>query len=331
MKHKKESGKRKGWQVVLLTPGIILIIYSTLFTPWNTKELTSNPRPAVGYTDAARRIVTLQAQEALQDMNPICMTQFYTHGQKVERSIVFVHGYTQCPRQFSNLGKQFYQQGYNVLIVPLPFHGLTDRMTDVHGRLKAEDLTAYTDEMVDIAQGLGNEVTIAGISAGGVVAAWAAQYRSDIDLAVCISPALGTEQIPTLLTAPVTNILTILPDAFMWWNPTLQADGGSEHAYPRYSRHALAQTFRLGFAIQAAARQNGPAARTILVVINGNDHIINNDMIMNLVNCWTRHGANLEIYEFEPVLQLPHDLIDPEHKDQQIELVYPILIDLFTK
>jgi pimeloyl-ACP methyl ester carboxylesterase len=36
------------------------------------------------------------------------------------------------------------------------------------------------DEVVDIAQGLGEQVSMAGISMGGVVTAWAAQNRPDI-------------------------------------------------------------------------------------------------------------------------------------------------------
>jgi len=42
--------------------------------------------------------------------------------------------------------------------------------------------------VVDIAQRLGEQVVMLGISAGGVATAWAAQNRSDIDLAVIISP-----------------------------------------------------------------------------------------------------------------------------------------------
>ena len=44
---------------------------------------------------------------------------------------------------------------------------------------------------VDIAAGLGDQVTIAGLSAGGVVAAWAAQHRRDVHRAVLIAPSLG--------------------------------------------------------------------------------------------------------------------------------------------
>jgi esterase/lipase len=73
------------------------------------------------------------------------------------------------------LGEQLCQQGYNVLAARLPYHGLKDPLTTEQSKMTAEDMAALTQETVDIAQGLGDKVTIAGLSAGGVMAAWAAQ------------------------------------------------------------------------------------------------------------------------------------------------------------
>jgi esterase/lipase len=65
-----------------------------------------------------------------------------THGKKVERAVVLVHGYTNCPNEFVGLRTRLYDMGYNVLVAPLPH------------------------------QGLGDKVTILGYSCGGVVTAW---------------------------------------------------------------------------------------------------------------------------------------------------------------
>jgi carboxylesterase len=54
---------------------------------------------------------------------------------------------------------------------------------------------AYTDEVVDIGRGLGEHLTLAGLSGGGVVTAWAAQTRADLDQAVVMSAALGFQGI----------------------------------------------------------------------------------------------------------------------------------------
>jgi len=63
-------------------------------------------------------------------MNPDCFMQFTTYGQKVERVIVLVHDYTNCPAQFHESGELFYDWGGNVLLTPLPYWSLTDRVAD---------------------------------------------------------------------------------------------------------------------------------------------------------------------------------------------------------
>ena len=256
-------------------------------------------------------------------MNPVCRLQFLSHEQQVERAIVFVHGYTNCPQQFRELGQRFFDLGYNVLIAPLPHHGLSDRLTEEQGQLKAEELVAYADEVVDIAQGLGSRVTMVGISGGAVTTAWAAQKRGDLDLAVLISPAFGYLQVKTALTAPGTNLYRILPNSYRWWDDTLQAERGPDHCYPRYSTRALAEILRLGFAVQAAAGETRPAARSILVVTNASDTAVNPELTARVVEHWRENNANLETYEFEAAFGLPHDLIDPAQPDEQIEIVYP--------
>ena len=317
----------QGWWVILLVLGIVLAIVFIILTPWRISNLSSHPRPVQNYTEAMQRIDRFRAQEP-SDMNPICRLQLMTHDEKVDRAIILVHGYTNCPQQFHELGQRFYDLNYNVLIAPLPYHGLSDRMTEAHAQLKAEELAAYADEMVDIAQGLGDQVIVMGISAGGVTTAWAAQNRNDIDLAVVISPAFGYKQVPTPLTAAAMNIYMFLPDSFAWWDSVLQAEAPPPYAYPRYSTHALVQPLRVGFATQADARRVQPAAKKILIVFNANDDSINNALTSHVVNVWKAHGANLTTYEFEAGLKLPHDLIDPTQSDQQIDIVYPRLVDL---
>ena len=309
---------------------ILLGILIALFIPWNAWSLSSQPHPAQSYEEAVQRIESLQADHRSK-MNPACTAQFMTHGQKVKEAIVLVHGYTNCPTEFVPLGKEFYDLGYNVLIAPLPHHGLADRLNDEQGQLSAKELAAYTDHVVDIAQGLGDQVTILGYSGGGVVTAWAAQNRADVDTAVVMSPAFGFLAIPTLLTAPVMNIVLASPDVFVWWEPELQAKSGFAYTYPRYSKHALAQILRFGYSVQVSAWLRPPSARRIFVVTNANDDSVNNALTAKVAQSWLKHNAQLTIYEFPVSLKLPHDLIDANRSDANTEFVDQKLIDLITK
>ncbi len=317
------------FRFILLFAGITFLLIFILFTPWNTANLTSQSNPVLNYDEAIQRINVLKEQEP-PAMNPVCRTQFLTHGQATDRVIVFVHGYTNCPQQFYQLSQRFYELGYNILSAPLPYHGLADRMTEEQANLRAEELVAYASEMVDIAQGLGKQTIMLGISGGAVTTAWAAQNRPDLDLAVIISPAFGYQQIPTLLTVPAANIFLTLPNSFVWWDPVKQADIGPEYAYPRYATHPLAEFLRLGFAIQSAAQQSPASAGSILVITNANDQSVNNSLTYELTKEWRRGGAILTTYEFEAQLGLPHDLIDPNQPDQQIDIVYSQIVQLVT-
>lgn len=289
--------------------------------------LSSYQHTTHSYSQALQSIEYLRMQEP-DGMNPDGKLQLMTHGEKVSRVIILVHGFTSCPRQFTDLGQRFHNLGYNVLIVPLPYHGLADRMTIAHGLLKADQLSAYADQTVDVAQGLGKQVVMMGLSAGGIITAFAAQTRSDLALAVVISPAFGAKLIPKSLTAVVANVALLLPDMFIWWDPQLKENVPPPYAYPRFSTHGLAQIMRLGFAVQKMAKHKPPAAKRLVIVLNANDPSVNNSITMDVVKLWQAHGTDVTTYEFEADLKLGHDLIDPNQPDQQVDIVYPRLIEL---
>lgn len=326
MKHQKVMGARGILKIILSILTVVLVLFSIVLIPWNVSNLPSYSNSVQSYEQALARIEAFQAEDTVA-MNPACRLQLMSHNRKVARAVILVHGYTNCPQQFHELGQRFYDLGYNVLIAPLPHHGLTDRMTDEQALLSAKELAAYSDETVDIAHGLGEQVTMMGISAGGVVAAWAAQNRKDLELAVIISPGFGFKQIPTPLTAAVMNIYGLFPDSFVWWDAVKQADAPPEYAYPRYSKHALTQILRLGFVTFGDAKRQKPAAQKMVVVLNGNDSSVNNEFTLDFVKIWQAHAANVTIQEFDASLGLGHDLIDPNQSDQRIDVVYPRLIE----
>ena len=292
-------------------------------------DLLSHPHPAAQYAEAVERVQAWAAQ-APANLLPAGRIQLMSHGHQVERAIVFVHGYTNCPQQFRALGQLFFERGYNVLIAPLPYHGLADRLSAEHARLRAGDLAAYGDRVVDIAQGLGGAVTVAGLSMGGVVTTWVAQYRSDVALAVPISPGLGMYVVPTPLTPLLAGALRRLPNQFQWWDPVRQANDGLDYGYPQYATRALAEMVHLGLSVQRRARTTPPAARAILLVTNANDRAVNNTVARRLARTWQRQGAPVRTFEFEARLNLLHDLIDPNQRGQRVDIVYPKLVELIA-
>lgn len=307
--------------------GVTLLAGWLWFTPLGLDPLVSAPHPAANFEEAAARIEALQAQDGAE-INPVCRTRFLSHGRKTEKTIVLLHGLSNCPEQFGPLGDIFFNLGYTVLIPRFPHHGYSDRMTTAQENLTAEELARFGDEVADIAQGLGDEVIVTGFSMGGALTAWLAQQRSDIDRAVLIAPALGLGTIPADTTDAFAAGLLELPNFFMWWDPRLKEEMPPEHGYPRFASHALGQLLRLGAKTRQLAAQSPPATTDFLLITNENDLAVNNGLVDAQGQVWQSGGANVQTYTFPHNLGLEHDLIDTQSRTQQIERVYPILVEL---
>ena len=290
------------------------------------------PDPVQSYEQALERLEVVQSQErANPDINPTCYTRLLTHDQKVERTIVFLHGFTSCPDQFATLGNQYYQAGYNVFIPRQPRHGLQEFEGNPLKGLTAEELAGFGSQVADIAQGLGERVVVVGLSGGGSIATWLAQERADVDLAVPISPFLGIGFIPRPLTRPLTNLLLLVPDFHQWWDPLTKLSNplSAPYSYRGYYMHSLFENLRLGFAAEEKAKQVKPAAGGILVITNANDESVNNEVIAEFEQLWREHGEQfLQTYQFEKSLGIPHDMITVTRPDNHVEIVYPKLTEL---
>jgi pimeloyl-ACP methyl ester carboxylesterase len=289
----------------------------------------SHPAPVLDYETAVARVQTLQAKElATPGFNPELKTILLTHGHKTKKAVLWLHGYTATPLNFKPLAEMCLQKGCNVFVPCIPHHGFKDRLTPEVSKVKETELVRFTDEMIDITRGLGEEVIVAGLSMGGVMACWAAQERADVSVAIIIAPFLGARIIPTGLTKPVAFGVQLLPDIKQWWDAEKKMNcDGPDYTYPWYSLHSLGQILQLGFRVQAFGRRNAPAAAQIWVVINDNDESVNNAMILRLVKTWQKSNAtHLQTFHFPVELGIPHDCISIEQPKGNTGLVYAELM-----
>lgn len=281
------------------------------------------------YAEALARFAQLQAVDG-PEVNPVCHSQLLIHGQMTERVIVLLHGMTNCPQQFCELGPIFFDQGYNVLIPRLPRNGLADRNTTELKNTTVAELLAFGNQTLAIATGLGQHVTVLGISASGVLAAWLAQFRPEVDAAVVIAPALGIVKDIPVVNAPANwltkQICLRLPNLMTQRIQPFTA--GPPQGYFGFATRALGEVIRLGDRVMTAARHTPPAARAITVVLNGGENAINNKLTRKLIQRWTTHGAKVTTYTFPAADHLIHDIIDPAQPAQQTAITYPVLEQL---
>jgi carboxylesterase len=170
---------------------------------------------------------------------------------------------------------------------------------------------------------------MAGISCGGLITGWVAQQRHDLDLAVLISPGFGFKAIPRFWTPLMAWALRVFPNLYIWDDPEKKADSARPYNYLRLSTHVLGQILRLSRATQALARQQAPAAGSIVVITNLNDPSVDNVATDKVVNLWRRRGAkDVQTYQFPANLGLGHDIIGVTDPNMNVAAVYPKLFEL---
>ena len=273
----------------------------------------------------------IEIARALQDLdgpnvNPVCHTRLYTHGQQTERALVLLHGFTNCPRQLDDLGKDFFSRGWNVLIPRYPRHGYADRLNTAIAELRADHLVAIANRSVEAGFGLGRRLTVAGLSLGAALGGYMAQTRDGIESTVMIAPMFGLKPIPGPVLSAASRLAQVLPNFYIWWNSRLKDKIGPPHGYPRLSTRAYAALFEVGRRLFNEARKAGPRSSRIAVITNAAEPRLDNRFTYQLVDLWRRHGTHVDTYEFPLSDGLPHDLIDPVSNSSRItEVSYPIL------
>ncbi len=287
----------------------------------------NHAQPTSGYAEALDRLHALIAEEG-DALNPLCRTSLLDHGRQTDHAIVFIHGFTNCPYQFHQLAALAHRQGWNALSLRLAGHGFADRLTTALGSVRPKDLIDITTAGVDIGRGLGKHLTLFGFSLGGILAAWAAQHRADLDHAILVSPAFGVQALPPKHRQPLAYLLSAWPNFFQWWHPELKEKRMEPlHAYPRFGSRSLAAMLRLGIITQREAATSPPKARAITVITNPCDTVVDNETTAQVVGAWRAQHVTVETHAFPREWALIHDLIDPMQPEQQIDRVYPLLLE----
>jgi alpha-beta hydrolase superfamily lysophospholipase len=147
------------------------------------------------YSEGIRIAQTIRGLDG-PNVSPRCHTCLYTHGRRVERSLVLLHEFPNCPQQMDELGRLFFERGWNVFIPRYPRHGYKDHADGSIAELRAEHYMAVANRAAEAGAGLGRRLTVARVGLGGILAGVLARERRDIDRAVLVRPALGLRRLP---------------------------------------------------------------------------------------------------------------------------------------
>lgn len=326
------SGTRPGRRRLYLAGGVGLALGlgAALGLPPRTGHLRPRPRPLAAYEAALARFEALRARDDGR-VHAACHSALLGHGGPTESAVVLLHGLTNCPLQFDAFGRRLHAAGHTVLVPRLPRNGLADRRTTALGGLRAAELAALGDEAVDIAAGLGRRVTVFGLSAGGLVAAWVAQHRPEAARVIIAAPFLGVSSFALPYQALIRNLLVRMPNLMLEDSARELAEKPS-HNYVRKSSRSLGELMLLGECVLREARRTPPAAGEVVLVNNPADFVINHQLVALLARRWRAHGRTpVDEYVFSAEEQLGHDIIDPLQRAAKPELVYPVLQQLIER
>ena len=264
---------------------------------------------------------------------PLGRTTLYEHGAPAQTAVVLFHGFTNCPQQYDLFAQRLHAGGCNVLIPRLPEHGDRNRMTTRLEHMTAAQLTSTANDAVAAARGLGRRLVVSGLSLGGVLAAWLATQRDDIDLCVCLAPAFGIDHLWYPLNVYASVAMRAMPaSTYVWWDPRLKERITPSHAYPRYPLRALGECYLIGeWTIGAQAPFPGAGRVRTVFALNPKDPAVNNAVTVELSQRWRQSGviASSEVWlEGFPAM---HDVIEPENPHECIERCYPPLLDLILR
>lgn len=280
--------------------------------------------PASTYAEGIDRVLTIEARDD-ESIHPGACTMHLVHGERKPLCVVLVHGLSAHPGEYSDLAPLVHETGANVVVPRMPEHGAHDRLSTRQQNMKAEAVLGVLYESIDAACGLGERVCVLGISMGGLLAAYAAQYRRDVARGICVAPAFGIKRYPFRITQFLANMAQLLPNFYIWWNPQ-QKELAPMNAYPRVSTHALYQILRIAADIYVQAQREPFKGGSLITVTNAEDPQVYNPAAHQVTEFWRRFRRNdVDGTEFTD-LPKEHDIIDPLMTADLQPRVYPVLL-----
>lgn len=283
------------------------------------------------YRNAQERLRWFARRDEASHVGELGRTLVLDHGHRTERATLLLHGLSASPRQFLAIAQALYERGHNVFVPRLPRHGHRNRLSEALATMNASQLEACANDSLAIAQGLGERVTVAGFSLGGLLAAYLGQFAG-VHRAVAISPFLGVSMIPNVFRMPLARWVLSRPNRFFWWDPFLRERQLPEHGYPRFATHAVAHGLTLAHEVMESALTSAPKADELVLVINPRDSAVNKRAIVRLGQRWFRKKPQaVTVRRLRGLPPFVHDIIEPKRYPKVAQRVTPVLVEIIDR
>jgi carboxylesterase len=283
------------------------------------------------YDDAQTRLQRFTERDRARHISEEGRTLIFDHGQRTANATLLLHGLSASPRQFIAVAQALYERGHNVFVPRLPRHGHRNRLSEALATMSAAQLEACAADALAVTRGLGEHVTVAGFSLGGLLAAYVGQFEH-VDRAVAVSPFLGIAAVPNIFRLPVARWVLSRPNRFYWWDPFLRERQQPEHGYPRFATHAIGHGLTLAHEVIDAARNRPPQSEELLLVVNPRDSAVNRRAIERLANYWIAGKPDaVRVHRLTDMPRFSHDIIEPKRHPDVAKRVTDVLVELIDR
>lgn len=302
------------------------------FYVFRVPRFASTPAPAKTFQEAMAKFSALQKEEEALPLRPEGRSRIFSHGKKTARVFVLLHGLTNCPEQFVPLARILFDSGANVVLPRARYAGYADRLNDLQGLQSGQDLLDQAAVGLDIAAGLGDRVSLVGLSGSAVAAAWMAENREGIESVLLLSPFFSLYGHPVWMIDFLSAVLSKLPNFYKWWNDDLQDKlPGPPYVYPRYGSRCMADTVQLSRNVRANMDRRPLQCGRMDILITGTDVGANNNLSRKMEEDWNaRSPGSVTLFEFPKQDGVPHDMVDRFQPDQKTAISYPKILQLLS-
>lgn len=283
--------------------------------------------------DRAAALTKLEALMALDAEIPeATRTRLFEPDEAAPLTFVIWHGFTNAPSQFTAVAEQLSADGHRVLLPRMPHHGQADLLNRDLKNLTCDELIAHVTACIDIAAGLGDQVWVLGLSAGGVLAAIAAATRPEISRAVLIAPLVAPKGFPMPAVRLCVKFPRIVPRFYMWWDPRVKDElGHSPYTYPGFPLPGVMPFLHLSELMFDGTVRPDHRLQRVVLITNPNDLAVRQDAARAFGAAVFAGSCDYYgVGAVDAALDWPHDFVDPwspgaATTDQVVALLYAAL------
>jgi len=240
-------------------------------------------------------------EKTLPIRNEACRSLFFFHENPTPKVCLFFHGFTAGPYQFQPIAQALFAAGYNVLVPLQPGHGIAGSWDSGNPPPLPTESEVYQEfalSWLEVAQNLGDEIIVGGLSSGGTLAAWlSVEHPQEVAKALIFAPYLGGNN------ELVDFAVEILPIYYEWPNK----DNPGNNGYQGFRFPALRLFLGMGEYILEKIKDIQPSP--MFIISSESDKAVDVKEINTLFASLVKQQPKSWYYRFDQVFEIPHTMM----------------------